>query len=108
MEFKNESELFDYIWETRPHFSEISGKKLYEKDHPRWHWQFSHILVKGLYRLYKLNPDNISLVLPNEHVFYEHFTNKDRSAPLYKLYREKWDALFEKKAQLKREYHSGK
>lgn len=64
---KNQTELFNYIWETRPHFSELSGKPLLSKTHPQWHWQFIHVLPKGKYSKYKLNPDNILLGLPEEH-----------------------------------------
>jgi len=65
--FKNQKEMFDYIWETRPHISELSGDPLLPKGHFKWHWQFLHVLPKGSYQSYKLNPDNILLALPHEH-----------------------------------------
>jgi serine/threonine protein kinase len=67
MTFKNQGELFDYIWESRPHISELSGKPLLPKGHFKWHWQFLHILPKGSYPHFKLNPENILLGLPDEH-----------------------------------------
>lgn len=65
--FKNQSELFEYIWETRPHVSEISGKPLVPKGHMMWHWQLAHVLPKGAYPKYRLNPDNIMLMTWEEH-----------------------------------------
>lgn len=67
MKFKNQKELFEHIWETRPHVSELSGKQLLPKGSFQWHWQFLHVLPKGSYPKWKLNPDNIILALPEEH-----------------------------------------
>jgi hypothetical protein len=65
--FKNQKEMFDYIWDTREHVSEISGEELLPRGHFKWHWQFLHILPKGSYPSYRLNPYNIMLGLPEEH-----------------------------------------
>lgn len=73
MVFKNQTEMFNWIWENRPHKSEISGKPLHRKGHLMWHWQFAHILGKQAYPGYKLNPDNIMLMLPEEHHKQESF-----------------------------------
>ena len=67
MKFKNQLEMFNYIWETREHISELSKKPLFSKIHPRWHFQFAHVLNKGSYTKYRLNPDNIMLMTPEEH-----------------------------------------
>lgn len=67
MTFKNQIEMFKWIWENRPHVSEVSGEPLLYPGHRQWHWQFAHILNKGSYPLWKLNPDNIMLLLPEEH-----------------------------------------
>lgn len=64
---KTQKELFTYIWETREHVSEVSGKQLLPRSHYKWHWQFAHILSKGAYPAFKLNPINIMLMLPKEH-----------------------------------------
>jgi len=45
--FKNQREMFNWIWENRSHNSELSGKKLLPKSHIQWHWQFLHVLSKG-------------------------------------------------------------
>lgn len=71
--FKNQKELFKFIWETRPHRSELSGRALLPEGHPLWHWQFLHVLSKGAYPAYKLNPENILLGLPDEHRNQEQF-----------------------------------
>jgi hypothetical protein len=60
--FKTQTELFNWI-----HKSELSGKPLLPKGALKWHWQFLHVLPKGSYPSYKLNPDNILLALPEEH-----------------------------------------
>ena len=67
MEIKTVKQLFQHVWNTRPHVSEISGEPLHDEGHWQWHWQFAHVLGKGNYPRYKLNPDNIMLMLPKEH-----------------------------------------
>ena len=59
--------MFEYVWATREHISEVSGKALLPRHDYRWPWQFAHILSKGQYPSFKLNPDNIMLMLPEEH-----------------------------------------
>ncbi|MFZ7121755.1 MAG: hypothetical protein ACOWWH_12515 [Eubacteriaceae bacterium] len=87
-QFKNQKELFEYIWETRPHISEFSGEPLLPKGHFQWHWQFMHCLPKGSYLKYKLNPDNIILGTVYEH---EH--------------QEEYEYFQQKQLELKREYY---
>lgn len=79
----NQSQLFNSIWEERPHVSELTGKPLLPRGHPQWHWQFLHVLPKGSYPKWKLNPDNIMLGLPEEHQGQEKFS----------AFREKHDEL---------------
>lgn len=67
MEFKSKKELYRYVWENRPHVSEVSGKPLFPPNHFKFHWQFAHILNHGRYPKYKFNPENIMLMLPDEH-----------------------------------------
>ena len=86
--YKNQTEMFNDIWETREHKSELTGKPLFNKNHYKWHWQFLHVLPKGTYPKYKLNPDNILLALPDEHGNQE----------TYKIFQQK-------KAELQREYY---
>ena len=87
--FKTQTEMFNYIWETREQVSEVSGEPLLPKGHFKWHWQFAHILPKGTYKHYKFNPDNIMLMLPEEHEKQEQFELfHERKNELRKKYRE--------------------
>ena len=80
---KSQKELFEFVWATREHVSEVSGKPLLPRHDCRWHWQFAHILSKGQYPSFKLNPDNIMLMLPEEHTIQERFqVFKDRQIDL--------------------------
>ena len=66
---RGEAELFTSLQMARGNRSEISGKLLLPIGHPQWHWQFLHVLPKGTYKRYKLNPRNIVLALPEEHAY---------------------------------------
>lgn len=90
MEFKNQTDLFNHVWNTRKHISEISGKNLYPPGHWLFFHQFAHVLSKGAFPRYKLNPDNIMLMLPEEH------SNQEQ----YEKYQARKDEL---KAQYSRE-----
>lgn len=71
--FKNQKEMFMYIWNSRPHISELSGDPLLPIGHWQWHWQFIHVLPKGTYSDMKLDPDNVMLGLPYEHIKQEDY-----------------------------------
>ena len=71
MTFKNQREMFIWIWETRPHISEVSGDPLLPPTEFKWHWQFAHILPKGTYSKFRLNPNNVMLMTPEEHAHQE-------------------------------------
>lgn len=64
-------DLFNEIWEERPHVSEASKKPLLPKSHPQWHWQFCHVLGKNVAPRYKYKKENIMLLLPEEHEIQE-------------------------------------
>jgi hypothetical protein len=86
--FKNQAEMFNWIWENRPHVSEISGEQLPPKGHFQWAWSFAHILSKGTYPKWKLNPHNIMLLTPKEH------ENQ-----------EKYPEFIERREEMKKEYY---
>lgn len=88
MQFKTQKEMFDWIWDHRPHKSELSGDPLIPKGQLQWHWQFAHILAKGQYPKFKLNAKNIMLMTPKEH---------ERQETFHKF--------IEKRDELKREYY---
>jgi len=87
MIFKTQKEMFDYIWETRPHLSQLSKEPLLPKGHPKWHWQFLHVLPKGKFKKYALNPENILLALPEEHECQNNFqVFNDKFEELHRKY----------------------
>lgn len=67
--------MFRWIWENRPHGyrSELTGEPLLPPGNSRWHWQFLHVLPKGIYPKFRLNPENIILATPEEHNKQEQF-----------------------------------
>ena len=56
--------IFLAIWNERPHVSEVSGELLGNVLKPIY---FSHLLNKGYYSRYRLNPENIMLKTAQEH-----------------------------------------
>ena len=56
--FKTQKALFKYVWDTRPHISELSGKRIYEPQASN----FPHVISKSMYKKYKFDPNNIILV----------------------------------------------
>lgn len=105
---KTQIELFKRIYAERlaagTWRSDISNKPLPKEDEDFWVWSFSHIVEKSVAPSYKLNPDNIVLLTHAEHTFFEHFKERDKKKVMYLLWKRKWDALFEKKEQLKQKY----
>ena len=79
--------MFEWIWETRPHVSELSGKPLFPKGHFQWAWQFMHVLSKGSHPSMKFDSDNILLGTPDEH-----------------SHQERYEVFKSKKIELKRKY----
>lgn len=61
-----EINTLDRLIRERGAFSEISGAPLVPKGHPRYHWQIFHVLSKGEYPEYRLDPENILLTTPEE------------------------------------------
>jgi hypothetical protein len=90
MKFKNQSDMFAWIWENRDHVSEVSGKPLFPKGHWQFHWQFAHLIGKGPFPSFKLREENIMLMLPIEHENQEQFPEfiKRREEMKQKYYQE--------------------
>lgn len=77
--FKNENEMFKYIWETRPHVCQITGDKLDEYfDTDYWYNCFAHILPKreNAFPEFRLYINNVFLVIPDIHMLYDQGTLK--------------------------------
>ena len=98
-------DVFREIWATREHRSEISDSPLLPYGHPMWHWQMSHILCRSTYPRLKLSVENIILVTWEEHLAYEHWTERSKKRSMYILHAEKWEQLFARKQELKERYH---
>lgn len=95
---KTEGQLYEEIWNERPHVSEIDGTPLLPKGHKMWHWQFSHLLSKGAYPSARLDKDNVVLKTWAQHQLWEFHQHKLRD-------KEEWKWVFEKRERLKKEYH---
>lgn len=87
MKFNSQKEMFQWIWDNRERVSEISGLPLLPQGHPKWSWQFAHVLGKGAYPGFKLRQENIMLMLPQEHENQETFDEyRNRHDSLRKQY----------------------
>jgi len=64
--FTTFQQVREYVWNSRPHVSQLTGKRLFSENHPQWHWQFLHVIGRNN-TYWVLNPDNILLALPSEH-----------------------------------------
>jgi len=103
--FTSQKEMFEDIWiqtsgTKGDMYSTISGIKLTELyGTDMWYSCFAHILDKGKYPRYKLNPENIMLVTPYEHFLIDQGTNK-----LRKEYEKKkhcsFDIFYKKREEL--------
>ena len=92
--FKNQVELFNYVWDnTEPRKCFVSGEdlnKYYGTD--RWYSCFMHILPKGRFTHWRLNPENIRLGSPEVHHLFDQGTEEQRANSgydfrgLYELY----------------------
>ena len=74
--FQGEREMFEFLWDTKPHKSEISGRNLEQIS--LFFSMFAHVLDKKKYRLFRYNPDNILIVHPMEHVLIDHGNSEAR------------------------------
>lgn len=92
--------LFNEIWKERLHKSEIDGTDLLPKGHKLWHWQFSHLLPKGLYKKSKFDKENIVLKTVQQHQDWQFHIQKLRG-------KEEWKWVFEKYEALKEAYNNG-
>jgi hypothetical protein len=91
-----ELDMFIKIWNSRPHFCEVSGDPIKEFDVRC----FMHVLAKKAFGLFRLREDNIFMVLPELHHSYD-FGNKEA---LRKDAR--WNKVFERYEDLKAEYYT--
>lgn len=62
-----ERELFIELWAKCGGKSEVSKKPLLPPEHSQFHFQGSHLLPKGRYPDYRLDPRNIVMMTVHEH-----------------------------------------
>jgi hypothetical protein len=99
--FKTQMEMFDYIWNTRPHICWMTRRQLkYGKGDSKWKNQFAHGLRKGTYTYFKLNPDNIKLLDPIIHDLVDNFKEEYRQ----QLPHIDFDKWFSYQAEMKIKY----
>jgi len=108
-----QSELFGILWDNAKNehgdvICPCTGEQLNRfKGHDVYWSLFAHVLPKGRYPYFKLNPDNVRVVHYEFHRIIDQGTIKDReNHPEWKW--DEWDALViemkEKYAQFKREH----
>jgi|SRR5690554_96126 len=99
--FSGEKELFLYLWDNlADKRCPISGKPLKSLENTSRFWAcFAHILPKGLYGKFRLNPDNIMVVHPDVHSLIDAGTEEQRFNSGYDF-----SVFFNKKEELKRLY----
>lgn len=100
-----EKKLFMQIWQEREHVSFVPAETgrpllLLPPGHPQWHWQFAHVLPKGLYGKARLSKENIVLLTPGQHELYDKRPHLIKSLDNYKK-------LFDLRDELKEKYHAG-
>lgn len=76
--FKSQAVLFKHIWDTRSHYCIFTNQSLRTIPDSKKHWCCAHVLPKGLYPHFKLNPQNIVLALPEFHTAVDNFTEDER------------------------------
>jgi len=99
-------DLFNKIWSSRLHKSELSGQPLDQfKNTQYFVWLFAHILPKGQYSMFKLEEENIILVSPEEHRLIDFGTCDERME--YNdvaNFPANWDVFYQRKEYLKIKY----
>jgi hypothetical protein len=77
--FKNELDMFEHIWEERPHKCEFTGESL-ERFYGTEYWFscFLHLLPKGRFPLFKLHSENVRLGFPLFHTIVDQGIKTDR------------------------------
>lgn len=95
-----ERDLFVQLWTRCGGKSEVSGTTLLSPEHHRFHAQGSHLLPKGAYPDYRLDPRNVVMITIREHEEW-HSTSK---AQLLKDPR--WEPIVERYLLLFKEAHT--
>lgn len=110
--YDNQFGMFMSLWENAKVggkvYSQISGIDItwtYGTD--LWVNCFAHILAKGIFPRYKLNPKNIIIVSPDEHSLLDQGTKEQRKD--YEIKNNcSFDSFYTKKGELQQEYMASK
>jgi hypothetical protein len=104
--FEGQLDLFNWLWEDAKDKNGIvrcpyTGERLNRFYNTElWLNCFAHILPKGQYTYFKLNPKNVKVIFPDFHKIVDQGTSLDRvNHPSWKF--EAWD---QRKEELKIEY----
>lgn len=97
--FETQKDLFIHIWNNRNHVCQFTGTNLDSVPEFQWHWMFAHILPKGLFPYFKLNPENIVLVYPEFHTCVDNFIPEYRDK-----YDWNFDLFFDMQEDMKEKY----
>jgi hypothetical protein len=103
--FSDQPSMFRWIAESRELKSFLTNKTL-PSIHSRFFLNvFAHVLSKsqGKYHKFKLNPNNIVLLTPEEHYLYDMGTKEQREK-YAKENKCDWDRLFDLAKKLKQDY----
>jgi hypothetical protein len=72
--FKTQVEMFNHKWNIEPHKCWLTGALLNFKQYSdEWFQCFAHVLRKGVFTYWKLNPENIRLLHPDVHHLVDNF-----------------------------------
>jgi hypothetical protein len=104
--FMSQKEMFSYIWDNLPLIDGhkrcwISDAPLMPEGHYLFYNQFAHVLPKGKYPLFKLNPENIVVILPEIHYLYDMGTEEQRMNSGYNF-----NKLYDLKVKMFIEYNN--
>ena len=102
----NQIKVFEHIWRTRPRVSFVSGRPLTKfNGGPFFLNLFAHVLSKAQNRYphFKLKPENIQLLHPEEHELFDKGTEEERQE-YAKKHHCSWEGLYNLRERLKEEY----
>jgi hypothetical protein len=103
--FTSQVELFKYVWSNAPtYICQFTGEDLSKIKGQRWFSCFLHILRKGNYTYFKLNPSNLVLGSPEFHTCVDNWEEKYRTEhPTWKF-----DDFFKMQEDMKVKYEKFK
>lgn len=99
--FKNQIEVFNYVWDTQPHRCWLTEVPInFAPMSSQWISSMAHVLRKGQFTYWKLNPENIRILQPTIHELVDNF--QPQYITLYDWI--DFDKWFDLQKQLEQEY----